>query len=853
MEPEMALSKRYRASQIEALLQEAWEEEGVYRYPSDGQGPVFSIDTPPPTVSGHLHLGHVYSYSHPDFMARFWRMRGYRVFYPMGFDDNGLPTERLVEKQLGITAEQIGRKVFVEKCLEISEQAETDYRRLWQRLGLSVDWRHTYRTIDAYSQRTSQLSFIDLYQQGRVYRQQAPSIWCPECRTAIAQAELDDKMRQSEFVTLGFELEDGQTLPVATTRPELLPACVAIFVHPDDPRFKSLPGKRARVPLFGQWVPILQDPQADPEKGTGVVMCCTFGDATDVDWWRTHKLPLVEIMQADGRLGEAAGEYAGKSVSTARRSIKEALESQNLILERQATSQSVRVHERCDTPVEYILTQQWFIKVLDEKARFLAIGDRIHWYPEHMRARYRAWVENLNWDWCISRQRYFGVPFPVWYCQDCEQVILAEPSQLPVDPNIDKPLHACPNCGSQRYIPEKDVQDTWATSSLSPQIVGGWLSRQKTREETNPLKSESPAAEDINSGELYQQVFPFSLRPQAHEIIRTWTFYTIVKSHYHFSSLPWESILISGWGIAGEGMGKISKSRGGGSLPPMEMIERYSADALRYWAASTATGKDATINEEKIQMGAKLTTKLWNVARFSARFLQDDPGWASKNAPVSAQVLTPADRWILSRTQGLVRRVTHLFEQYEYAAAKSEMETFFWMELADNYLEMIKQRLYQPQHPQGAGARQALRQALLSLIKLLAPLLPFVTDAIYRELFAQQEGIGSIHSATWPEADPALEDPAAEALGSTLVDIASAVRRYKSENNLSLSTEVERLQLSVTDEQQADQLRQAVVDLKSITRALQIDIRQVLDPELVRLTGNLPFELGLTPVDHEKA
>jgi len=849
----MALSKRYRASQIEPILQETWEKEGLYSYPSEGRRPVFSIDTPPPTVSGHLHLGHVYSYSHADFMARFWRMRGYRVFYPMGFDDNGLPTERLVEKQLGITAEQVGRKAFIEKCLEISERAEADYRRLWQRLGLSVDWRHTYRTIDEYSQRTSQFSFIDLYMKGRLYRQQAPTIWCPECRTAIAQAELDDKVRQSEFVTLPFKLENGQTLPVATTRPELLPACVAIFVHPDDPRFKSLPGKQARVPLFGQRVPILQDAQADPQKGTGAVMCCTFGDAADVDWWRTYKLPLVEIMQADGRLSEAGGEFAGKTVSAARRSIKEALESQKFILERRATSQSVRVHERCDTPIEYILTRQWFVKVLDEKERFLEIGDRIHWYPEHMRSRYRAWVENLHWDWCISRQRYFGVPFPVWYCQDCDEVILAEPSQLPVDPSVDKPPHACPNCGSQRFIPEKDVQDTWATSSLSPQIVGGWLARQEAREKTDRRNPESLAGEDITPGELYQQVFPFSLRPQAHEIIRTWTFYTIVKSHYHFSSLPWESVLISGWGLAGEGLGKISKSRGGGPLPPMEMIERYSADALRYWAASTATGKDALINEDKIQMGAKLVTKLWNVARFSERFLQDNLDLASKEALPSAAVLTPADRWIVSRTQRLIRRVTQLFEQYEYAAAKSELETFFWTELADNYLEMSKQRLYQPQHPQRAGARQALQQALLNLIKLLAPVLPFVSDAIYRELFAQQEGVQSIHGSAWPEADPALEDASAEALGATLIDIASAVRRYKSENNLSLSTEVERLQLSVGDEHQADQLRQAAVDLRSITRARQIDIRQPLDLGLVRLKGDLAFEVGITPVDHEKA
>ncbi|MEJ2707777.1 MAG: valine--tRNA ligase [Anaerolineales bacterium] len=844
----MALSKRYQASKIEPLLQDTWDKEAIYTYSPEAQGPVFSIDTPPPTVSGHLHLGHVYSYSHADFMARFWRMRGYRVFYPMGFDDNGLPTERLVEKQLGITAEQVGRKAFIEKCLQISEQAEADYRSLWQRLGLSIDWRHTYRTIDKYSQRTSQFSFIDLYHKGRLYRQQAPTIWCPECQTAIAQAELDDKQRQSEFVTLAFELDNGETLPIATTRPELLGACVAIFVHPDDPRFQSLTGKQARVPLFAHQVPILQDAQVDPEKGTGAVMCCTFGDATDVDWWRTHKLPLIEIMQPDGRLSEVAGEYAGKAVSEARRFIKERLESQKLILECYTTNQSVRVHERCDTPIEYIVTRQWFIKVLDEKQRFLEIGDQIHWYPEHMRSRYRAWVENLNWDWCISRQRYFGIPFPVWYCQDCDEVILAEPSQLPVDPNIDTPEHPCPNCGSQRFLAEKDVQDTWATSSLSPQIVAGWLARQKDWENIDFRSFEYAAAEDLPPEKLYQQVFPFSLRPQAHEIIRTWTFYTIVKSYYHFSRLPWESVLISGWGIAAEGMGKISKSRGGGPMPPMEMIERYSADAVRYWAASTATGKDSIINEEKIQMGAKLVTKLWNVARFSERFLPGEMDLESQDSQSSADTFTPADRWILSRTQRLIRRTTQLFEQYEYAAAKSEMETFFWTEFADNYLEMCKQRLYDPKHPQREGARRALRQTLLSLLKLLAPLLPFITDAIFRELFAQQEGVPSIHKSAWPIADPTLENPSAEALGTILVAIASAVRRYKSENNLSLGTELETLQLSVVDARQAQQLRLATADLKSITRASSIEILENLDPGLVKLTADLDIGVGVTPV-----
>jgi valyl-tRNA synthetase len=712
-----------------------------------------------------------------------------------------------VEKQLGITAPQAGRNAFIEKCLEISATAEADYQSLWQRLGLSVDWRYSYRTIDARSRKISQFSFIDLFRKGLVYRREAPAIWCPECRTAIAQAELNDLNRESEYVTLDFRLGDGSSLPVATTRPELLPACVAIFVHPQDSRYRSLVGRKATVPLYDRQVPILEDPDADPEKGTGAVMCCTFGDTTDVAWWRIHHLPLIEALDRAGRMTSAAGRFAGLTVDEARLQIKFDLEAAGFLLSRQPTVQSVRVHERCDTPVEYVILWQWFVRVLEYKSEFLQIGDKIAWHPEHMRLRYRSWVENLSWDWCISRQRYFGVPFPVWFCQSCGQVNLADEDQLPVDLTVDRPSRPC-QCGSSDFTPETDVMDTWATSSLSPQIVGQWL--------------DDPAAPTVEgqSQRLYSQVFPFSLRPQAHEIIRTWAFYTIVKSHFHFDSLPWHEVLISGWGLAGEGMGKISKSRGGGPMPPMEMIEQYSADAIRYWAASTGTGKDAIISEEKIAMGARLVTKLWNVARFSERFLT---GYQLTSVGLPVSSFSPADRWILARTQSLIRRVTSLFENYEYAAAKNEIETFFWQDLADNYLEMSKQRLYDEANPQRPGALFALYHSLAALLKLLAPLLPFITEAIYQELFAR-DGSPSIHTSSWPEPVEALEDPQAEALGETLVEIASAVRRYKSERNLPLGTRLSRLQLATGDAHLTGALQAAAPDLSSVTRADQVEI-----------------------------
>jgi valyl-tRNA synthetase len=790
---DMTLAKQYDPRTAEIALQADWDATGLYHFQvEDGDRPVYAIDTPPPSVSGHLHLGHVYSYAHADFFARFRRMNGDNVFYPMGFDDNGLPTERLVERLRGVRAAEIGRSAFIRECLAVGEAAERDYEALWRRLGLSIDWRYTYRTIDDESRRVAQWGFLDLLRRGLVYRQQSPTIWCPECRTAIAQAELNDLERPTTFCTLTFGLDDG-TLPIATTRPELLPACVAVFVHPDDERYGDLPGRRATVPIFGQDVPILADSAADPHKGTGAVMCCTFGDTADVAWWRAHDLPLIEAIDRDGRLTDAAAPFAGLTTEAARREIAAALARRGLLLDAQPLTQTVRVHERCDTPVEYLTGQQWFIRVLDHRAAFLDAGERIAWHPAHMSARYRQWVENLSWDWCISRQRYFGVPFPIWYCAACGEPALPDEADLPIDPTEQQPRHSCA-CGGTEFTPETDVMDTWATSSLTPQIVGRWLS--------------DPA--------LYRRVFPMTLRPQAHEIIRTWAFYTIVRSHYHAGQLPWTDVAISGWGLAPEGTEKLSKSRGGGPVGPIEMLDKHSADAVRYWAAGAGLGRDAVIDEDRIESGSKWITKLWNVTRFAERFLA---GYAPPaEAPAGA---TTADRWLLARTGQLAAAVTRAFQQYDYATARSEIETFFWRDLADNYLEMAKKRLYDGGEGYD-GARFALYHALLTMLKLLAPLLPYVTDALYRALFAATEGANSIHVAAWPRSSDRFDDAGALRAGEALRDIATAVRRYKSERSLSLSTELAALHVTAGDAALAEELRGAVADLLSITRARAI-------------------------------
>lgn len=818
------LAKTYDPKTVEPRLRAHWQRNDVYDFDRDSDRPVYAIDTPPATVSGHLHLGHTYSYSHADFMARFWRMNGYNVFYPMGFDDNGLPTERLVEKRLGITAPQVGRQAFIERCLAVGREAGEEYQALWQRLGLSIDWRFSYRTIGALSRRTSQQSFLDLYRKGLAYQQEAPTIWCPECQMAIAQAELDDLERQTTFYTLAFSLTDGGTLPIATTRPELLPACVAVFVHPEDARYKAHIDSEVRIPLLNRNVPLLADPLANPEKGTGAVMCCTFGDSTDIEWWRAHNLPLRAILSRDGRLNDEAGAYAGLTTSEARARIVDDLRAARLLLGEESQQQTVGTHERCDTPVEYLITRQWFIRVLDHKDELLAAGAQVRWHPAHMAARYREWVENLKWDWCISRQRYFGVPIPVWYCASCGAIILPDNTDLPVDPTATSPKRPCA-CGSDAFTPDHDIMDVWATSSMTPQIVGQWLA--------------DPA--------LYQQVFPFALRPQAHEIIRTWAFYTIVKSLYQFGALPWREVAISGWGLAPSGVGKISKSRGGGPMSPDEMIDRYSADAVRYWAAGAGFGKDTIISEERIQAGAKLVTKLWNVARFAERVLANS---ASPDAPFDAPpTLAPADRWLLARLRRLVERVTTLFTEYDYATARAEAESFFWTTLADNYLEMAKMRLYDATDPQAAGARYALRTTLLTILKLFAPFLPYVTEEIYTTLFTDEDG--SIHRAAWPtlatlppgEAD----DEATERAGDTLVAIATAVRRYKSENGLSLGRELARLQIATDDATLADWLRASVTDLRSITRAATVEMSDQLDPSLQELAADGVVRIALLP------
>lgn len=729
-------------------------------------------------------------------------MRGERVFYPMGFDDNGLPTERFAEKTLQRKAAEMDRHEFIEHCLELIAQTEDRFESLWRRLGLSIDWQYRYSTISPEAQRISQWSFIQLYEAGRAYAQLAPTLWCPECQTAIAQAEIDDARRPTQFSTLAFRLQDGSILPIATTRPELLPACVAIFVHPADARYAHLIGITASIEstAFSQKsrieVPILADELADPTKGSGAVMCCTFGDSTDVRWWRTHQLPLLTAIERNGHMTALAGPCAGLPITEARERTLQHLADEGLILHQETIEHNVGTHERCGTPVEYLHTRQWFIRVLDQKERFIEAGRKIRWYPEHMQTRYEHWVENLQWDWCISRQRFLGVSFPAWTCKACRELILATLGQLPTDPRTTKPLHPCA-CGSTDFEAEQDVMDTWATSSCTPLMIAHW--------------PDDPT--------WVAQHFPASLRPQAHDIIRTWAFYTIVKALYHLNEIPWHAVVISGHALSAA-RGKISKSKSHGETSPMTLIEQESADALRYWATSVRTGNDTPFSPETIATGRRLATKLWNASRFAESRLEGltREALASETLPTT---LLPTDRWLLSQLARTVAYATAELANGEYSTARAEVERFFWSDLCDNYLELAKARLYHESGSEREAAQWTLYHALLIALKLLAPYMPYITEEIYQSLFREWDGATSIHISAWPHAHSEWIDTEAEETGKTILELLRQVRRHKAEYGRSVGAELEKMHIRMQSAQRSA-LEAALIDLKSATRARNI-------------------------------
>jgi valyl-tRNA synthetase len=768
---------------LETKWSERWERDGTYRFdPTRSRSEIYSIDTPPPTVSGSLHIGHAFSYTHTDVIARYQRMRGKAVLYPMGWDDNGLPTERRVQNYYGVRCDpslpydpsfeppdpstgsgQAGRKQqpvavsrpnFIELCNRLTREDEKAFEHLWRYLGLSVDWSRTYATIDPRAQRVSQAAFLRLLQRGIAYQVEAPTLWDIDFRTAVAQAELEDREMPGAYHRIRFAHVDRSVAPhgagyveIDTTRPELIPACVALVAHPDDERYKPFFGTEVRTPLFGVPVPIRPHHLADPEKGTGIAMICTFGDLTDVIWLRELGLPVRAVLNPNGtlrpiawgsagwesgdtqRAQDAYDQLAGLPPTKARTRVVELLrDSADLIGEPRPITHPVKFYEKGDRPLEIITSRQWFIKTMDYKDALLERGRELQWHPEFMRHRYDNWVNGLIGDWCISRQRFFGVPFPVWYplsadgTPDYTRPIVPAESRLPVDPSTDVPdgYRADQRGQPGGFTGDPDVMDTWATSSVTPQIVSGWGGDQP----------------------FFDRVFPMDLRPQGHDIIRTWLFTSVLRSHLEHDSLPWRHAAISGF-IVDPDRKKMSKSKGN-VVTPLALLEQFGSDGVRYWAASARPGGDAAFDPNdpsQMKIGRRLAIKILNAARFA--LLQAEP-----QGPITA----PLDRGMLTALSQLVDEATGHLDAYDYSRVLERTERFFWS-FCDDYLELVKGRRYGDFTPEGAAsANSAMLVALSTLLRLFAPYLPFVTEEVWSWWRP-----GSIHQSRWPTSVEVVE------------------------------------------------------------------------------------------------
>ena len=871
------LPDKYNTQEAEKKWQKYWRENQTYKWEKDlPRSQTFVIDTPPPTVSGLLHMGHIFSYTQADFVARYQRMSGKTVFYPMGFDDNGLPTERLVEKiigkKAGVYEAENGHGSFVKKCREVVDEAEIEFEELFNSIALSVDWNEKYQTISPESQKISQASFVDLYQKNLVEKKFEPVFWDVSDRTALAQADLVDKEMDGmmNYILFGVEGSD-ETIEIMTTRPELLPACVAVMVHPDDERYKKFHGKNAVTPLFGVKVKIIPDDLVQMDKGTGAVMCCTFGDETDIRWWKKYKkkynLPLRIIIGKDGRFDWqliytidreviANQDYNpgfkdgakilfdekgnGKTLKEGKDAIIEALSTKNLIAKpSEKIIRSVKCAERSGVPIEILVVPQWFIKILDKKEQLKEKARECKWHPDYMRIRIEQWIDGLQWDWCISRQRFFGVKFPVWHVKKSHdlgvgETIVADIDQLPIDPLQSPPkgfenyklvhqsdksfiYEAIKDGEKYTIIPETDIMDTWATSSISPQLSSKGISKEICFDQ-----------------ERHQKLFPADMRPQAHEIIRTWAFYTIAKAMLHEDQIPWKNLMISGWCLAAD-KSKMSKSKGN-VITPNSLIEEKGSDIVRYWASTSHLGADTAYSEETLKIGGKLLNKLFNATKFAAlnfSELKEKPTSAKED--IAKKIITEAsDLWILSRLSATIKKATEDFKKFEYARAREAIEYFFWNDLCDNYLEIVKVRAYglkaQKYENILLDEKQKLKivleqqsgittlyNCLDAVIRLFAPFIPHITEELYQGIFDKNE---SIHRrGNWPKATNYFEDTNSFIIGDVMLEVIFNVRKFKSDNNLSMKVTVSKI--IITSPIDITLIR---ADLANVCNALEVEV-----------------------------
>lgn len=781
------LPKRPDLKEIEERCSDFWKKEKLYEFDFTSEAEVYSIDTPPIYPSGTMHMGHTMSYNHIEFLARYWRMRGKNVFFPACFDDNGLPTEKYVEELNKVSKATVKKEEFRKMCFDVSTELEKQYAAIFRALGFSMAFNICYRTIGDYAQRQAQRSFIDLFRKNQVYRKEEPTIWCPFHQTALAQAEVEDQDKKTYLNYIEFELVEGNNINIATTRPELLPSCVAIVVNPEDKSYGNCIGKEAIVPIFGHKVKIISDEKVDPNFGTGAVMVCTFGDKTDIEWWKTHRLPLRISITKDGKLNSLANDYEGLSVQDARKKIIADLKNKKAIYKQEELDHTVGVCWRCKNPVEFIVTKQWFVNVLEHKEKLVELGRKLNWYPEHFRVRYEDWVTNLKWDWCISRQRYYGIPIPVWYCKKCNEIILADENKLPVNPENKIP-DRCPRCESLEITPEIDVFDTWFTSSITPLINTKWM-------------------EDEN---FFCKTFPMSLRPNGHDIIRTWIFYTVLKSYLHEGRVPWRDVMISGHGLDSKGK-KMSKSLGN-IVEPTKVIGFYGADAVRLWATTSKVGEDLAFKEDDLKHNKDLLTKIWNSSRFVSLSLEK----------TERPELTIVDNWILSRLKETTNKYHEYFETYRLSEARKEIEMFFKHEFCDYYLEMVKYRIYGEDEALKNAAKWTLYEVLLGVLKLFAPFVPFLSEELYQKIFKSTEKEKSLHISRFSEVE-VEESKLKESLiiGELLKKLISEIRTWKISNQISLGKEIKKVEIT-WNKASIEELKKVVPDIKGTNKVKEV-------------------------------
>jgi len=852
----LEFEKNYNHIEVERKVVSKWEKDKLFYGFNLKNKKIFSIDTPPPTASGYLHIGHVFSYSHQDIIARYKRMNGFNIFYPMGWDDNGLPTERRVQDFFNVRCDpdeksvkniqevvknidkksnplKVSRKNFIELCHLVTTEDEKVFKDLFMKIGLSVDWDQEYATIQDMPREIAQRSFLDLFKKGHVYNIESPSLWDPEFQTAVAQAEIEDREVPGAYHDIEFQTNEGKKFIISTTRPELLPACVGVAAHPKDKRFKDFIGKKAITPLFDVEVPIFSSELVDMEKGTGILMVCTFGDNVDVQWWKEEKLNTRIIVNKYGRIKnvdfknenfksnnpEKANKFfqelENKNLKQAKIIIVEMLGDKTnfegnaaLVSPPKEISHSVRFYERSKTPLEILSTRQWFVKLLNKKKMILEKSNEIDWHPDFMSKRFENWTENLNMDWCISRQRFFGVPFPLWYKLDLNSEpdfnnpIFPKLSDLPIDPSEDTPqdfeenLRGKPN----GFIGEKDVLDTWFTSSMTPQIGGKWGTGE----------------------EFFGEVLPYDIRPQSHEIIRTWAFYTIVKSVLHHNEIPWKNVIISGW-VLDPDRKKMSKSKGN-VVVPNDLIEQYGADAVRYWAANARLGTDTANDEQVFKVGKKLVVKIFNASKFVLNNYHEIDEIEIKN------IKNNLDKSIIYIFNDYLNKITDSLDKFQFAEALNSIEDFFWNYFTDNYIELVKNRRMLGNASDSLSASTTLILILENLLKLFAPFVPMITEEIWTTMHPESK---SIHIQDWPKSLNIEFGNISSKEFEAAKEAISSVRKGKTSLGIGLGKEIEKIKI-ITNAEKQSTIKEILSDLKDASRASKIEIETDESEEGIR-------------------